>query len=922
MTRSFLTRVMQLAGLLPVLCFSFACGGGGGSVPPPPPAPTVPSQVVGLAANSTAGSNALSWTAAAGATSYQVSRADSSAGPYTVIATPSSNSYADTAILGGLIYDYQVAAVNAVGTGAASTPLAVQSAVGSASVQISVDALANRHPISPLVYGVNFPPNAAYINDSGTTFVRWGGNNSTGYNWKNFDCNLDNDWFFQDSPFQALGLGNSNTGTDSLVFTQEVVAAGADPLMTMPMLITTDPASGLTAGWVAKGGGQYYSFSESKYKYTACVTDYWNSDIGDGILTQPACDGQTSSYFTPSNPVYVSGNAYADAYVPLLDSPSPNDPPGAVYRSQWAAALAPAYGSAPHFYDLDNEPDIWNGTHRDVHPQGVTYRELSNDFVDVARTLKQADPAAITFGPVSCCWGVYWNSTAGTSDKQAHGNLDFWPWWLNDVAWEDRIVGLQLLNVFDFHAYPETSVSSGASAFQLDALSLAATRDWWDTAYADANSWIGGADVTAMQPLPHVQARLVRALALANSILPGLPVSVSEWNFGLSSGLVNEDSIATALSDLTAWGLLGQYDYYAAARWTAPDPSKETASYEALKLFRNYDGQHHAFASISVAAANNCAASAGEPYLCSSFAAVSPDGTQMTLLVINNSPYDALTASLELKNFTAASVASYRISAANPNQITASSPAAFSPSQTFPPYSATLLVISGSMPALPAADWALNPSLAPATTTYAASGTIMVSAGTTAVIHPALVTGAGPVTLTGVTADSSSGITFTITQPTLTAGQNGALSIGVPASTTPGFYNYTVTGKDAAGIIQTQAGIVEAGNPAATLSATGNGQTAAPGSTLTLSVTVAPGSSGANAAGQDLMFTASAGTLAAPSGTVAPSTPGSMLLVTTDANGTASVKLTLPATPGAVTVTAEAPYPLGHPTVTFTETAQ
>ncbi len=898
--------------------FILGCGGGSGSLPPSPPTPAVPPQVTGLSATTSAGSNALSWSAASGASSYNVSRATASAGPYSVIASPASNSYSDTEIIGGLTYYYEVVAVNSVGAGTASSPLSVQAAVGTASAQITVDALANRHPISPLIYGVNFPPDASYITDSGATFVRWGGNNSTDYNWKNFFCNDDADWFFQDNPFQALNLGTASTGADSVAFTRAVIAAGADPLMTMPTLTTTDPATGVTAGWVAKSGGNDYSFSEQKYGYTACVSNPYNSDDGDGILTQAACAGQTSNYYVPPNPVFVAHNAFGDAYVPLLDSPGSNDPAGAVYRSQWAAALAPAFGAAPHFYDLDNESDIWNGTHRDIHPNPVTYSELLSDFTRVAAVLKQADPAALTFGPVSCCWGGYWNPS-GNTDRASHGYLDFWPWWLNDVAMEGRIAGTQLLNVFDFHAYPEPNIPGNSTAFELDRLSLAATRDWYDTGYDDTNSWIGSVTVPTMQPLPHVQARLVRALALANSILPGLPVSVTEWNFGMSSGSAGEDGIATALSDAEAWGLLGQYDYYAAARWTAPDPQQQAPSYQALELFRNYDGNHAGFASISVSASNNCGAGSDNVVACSSFAAVSPTGQEMTLLVINNSPYNELEATIDIQHFSPGAMTGYTLSAANPNRIVASATGAFSGSATFPPYSATLLVLSGQM-AVPAAGWALSSSLAPASTPYAGSGTVMLSAGTSVTLHPALVGGSGTVTLNGVT--SNAGIAVKITQSSIAAGQPGAITISAPSSTAPGFYNYTVTGTDGDGTAQTESGIVEVGNPAATLMETGNGQAAAAGSTITLSVTVAPGSSGAAAAGEDILFTTSGGTLVAANGTVAPATPGAMLLVTTGANGTATVQLKLPSTPGTVSITAEAPYPIGHPEYIFTETAQ
>jgi hypothetical protein len=47
-----------------------------------------------------------------------------------------------------------------------------------------------------------------------------------------------------------------------------------------------------------------------------------------------------------------------------------------------------------------------------------------------------------------------------------------------------------------------------------------------------------------------------------------------------------------------------------------------------------------------------------------------------------------------------------------------------------------------------------------------------------------------------------------------------------------------------------------------------------------------------------------------------------MLIVPTNNSGQASVTLTLPSAPGPVTVTADGPYGLGHPVVTFTETAQ
>ena len=151
------------------------------------------------------------------------------------------------------------------------------------------------------------------------------------------------------------------------------------------------------------------------------------------------------------------------------------------------------------------------------------------------------------------------------------------------------------------------------------------------------------------------------------------------------------------------------------------------------------------------------------------------------------------------------------------------------------------------------------------------------------------------------------GITVTIIQDQLTSVANGAVTIA--AGNTPGFYHYTVQGTDGAGVTQTQGGWIVVGKPPATLTKTGDGQVGATGSQLTLSVTVNPGSSGGTKSGASIYFTTDSGTLSAP-------------IVVTDSTGKASVTLTLPASPGTVNLTAQGPYGLGNPVVTFTETAQ
>jgi fibronectin type 3 domain-containing protein/DNA-binding beta-propeller fold protein YncE len=93
----------------------------------------VPTAPTGLTATPGNAQVALSWTASAGATSYEVQRDMGCAGTFTSLATPTATTYTDTGLTNGTPYCYVVKAKNAAGTSAASsqaraTPTVVPSA--------------------------------------------------------------------------------------------------------------------------------------------------------------------------------------------------------------------------------------------------------------------------------------------------------------------------------------------------------------------------------------------------------------------------------------------------------------------------------------------------------------------------------------------------------------------------------------------------------------------------------------------------------------------------------------------------------------------------------------------------------------------------------------------------------------------------
>jgi hypothetical protein len=780
------------------------------------------------------------------------------------------------------------AAINASGQSANSNQMPAMRA-GTSSINVNINVLANRHAISPFIYGGAYPQDAAHVTDSGLSLVRWGGDATSTYNWQLQTDNSAADYYFEDYNAEGFSNGSDSSSTQ---FITDVKNAGSHPLMTMVMLPWVAQSAETS---VTQGGTDNYHWSYSVATFGAqCSTDYYNSDAGDGL--QPDCT-------TP-----VTTNAVTTAYFPLLDSNSQTCTASTcVYRNTWAAALAKAFGKGTcaipystitscHFYDMDNEIEIWGSTHVDIHPAPAGYNELANVYLTEATNLKKWDPQAVRLGPITCCWWFYWNGANG-NDKDAHGGVDYVPWWLNQVYWQDQITGKRSLDVFDLHAYPDAN-TSGLTQTQLRALAVSIYRDYWDPTFVSPSSSINQIWTTNIQPKRTIPFRIPRMRAIANMIYPGTPMSFTEW----SAAFAGESDFSTALGDADAYGILGRERMAMASRWAAPVPTNP--NYLALKLYTNYDGAHDGFGTLSILDTNT-----GHPDLFSSYAALNPAGNILTVMVLNKNPSSSAQVEFSLAGFKATSFVSYTLANSAPTTITASTSQAWAASQTFAPYSATLLVITGSQAKAPKSEWDLNPDA------------IMVPSSGSTTLQPRISSGAANVTLSSAVFDSFEGAaacsgTLTLTNPVITTERQGA--IAVSAGDTPGFCHFTVTGSDGTATQAEGGWIVVGKSPAELPVSGGNGQTGGVGTTLTqpLAVTLKPEASGGVATGASIFFTTNAGTLS--NGT----TSGPKVIAVTNSSGVASVTLTLPSTAQTVNVQAEAPYALGNAIASFTETAQ
>ena len=119
---------------------------------------------------------------------------------------------------------------------ATGTTLITMTAPGTVDAVVDINVLSNRHEISPFIYGIN-ASKFDTIKGLSPGLVRWGGNQTSDYNWKLFTYNSGGDWFFND---YSLGDNKVNIG-DSILHVNYVQSTGSHVLTTMP-----------TLGWVAR----------------------------------------------------------------------------------------------------------------------------------------------------------------------------------------------------------------------------------------------------------------------------------------------------------------------------------------------------------------------------------------------------------------------------------------------------------------------------------------------------------------------------------------------------------------------------------------------------------------------------------------------------------------------------------------------
>jgi len=407
--------------------------------------------------------------------------------------------------------------------------------------------------VSPWIYGIN-----AYQSISNAprnlTLNRTGGNRWTAYNWENNYSNAGSDW----GPYSNDDHLNSSSIPAEAV--RQIIAS--DRGRSNASLITVQ-----MQGYVAadKSG---------------------KVDVSD-----------PNRLATRFREVVFQKNG------PFTQSPSPSD--AYVYMDEYLWALRSRFSNniyadpvIPTFVSLDNEPDLWDTTHKAIQPKPISPDEFIQKSIRLCRALKALDPNIQLFGPAHYGFNglINWKNAPGFSSSSW-----FTDQYLSAMKTASESTGVRLLDVYAFHWYSEATAggtrvisltSSNLTDAQIQAI-VQSPRSLWDPTYRE-NSWITDVLGGPIRILDRVQSRIA-------THWPGTRLAITEYANG------GDNHIAGAIAQADNLGIFGSYGLFAAACY--PTSHSSPFILAGYKMFRDYDGNLGSFGDLSIPAVSSDTAS-------------------------------------------------------------------------------------------------------------------------------------------------------------------------------------------------------------------------------------------------------------------------------------------------------------------------
>jgi hypothetical protein len=525
------------------------------------------------------------------------------------------------------------------------------------TLEVQIDISARGPAISPYIYGVNVLENPGVIADLRPRLNRWGGTQTSRYNWKLGNAfNAGNDYYFENGNYGYTSPADTRPSGVVDQFVAKTLTAGVDSLVSIPAL-----------GWVAKD------------------TNPASRSVNPGQGTPPLHPGSDITVFgydPTANRQRTSVPSRARKGAPFSDPPNLGD--SSVAQDEWVNHLTRRFGQASNggvkFYAIDNEPELWQYLERDVRPIQLSYEDMRDFFLDYGTAIKDVDSSAMVTAPVIWGWSNYFYSSLDRGidnfktkpDFHAHNDTPFLIWWMDQIRQHDEKAGRRTLDVLDLHFFSQALGVYYQPRTDADgrALRLRATRSLWDKTYKD-ESWIN--DYIYLIP---------RMLSWISQSYPGTKFGLSEYSWG------GDTTMNGGLAEAELLGIFGREGLYFACFWANPKPG--TPVYNAIKMYTNFDSQGGWFDGTSISATTT------RPELLSCYATERANG-DVLLMVLNKHEQATLTPTIHLPHVGARHITSYSYSASTGQTIAPGESLTMTDESlrfSFPAYSITLLKLA------------------------------------------------------------------------------------------------------------------------------------------------------------------------------------------------------------------------------------
>lgn len=261
------------------------------------------------------------------------------------------------------------------------------------------------------------------------------------------------------------------------------------------------------------------------------------------------------------------------------------------------------------YWNMDNEADIWNGTHSDVMGDTMSAEEFIKIYVDMAVKARTKFPNIKLVGPVVTNEWQWYFWQGGSLISSGGKNYSYMEYFIKRVAEEQTRTGLRLLDVVDYHFYPGYDAATDkANIMQMH-------RVWFDTSYVfpKANA-VKQAFAGTSKEFIFQRTRNWLTTYFGNN--HGITLGITEC--GAIDGAKADASVAAVWYASQLGEFASQGDVEIFTPWT-----EYQGMFEALHLFTKYGKEK------SLPARNST------DNLVSVYPTISADGDSLTMIIVN-----------------------------------------------------------------------------------------------------------------------------------------------------------------------------------------------------------------------------------------------------------------------------------------------